>query len=199
MCPPASAFSESQARTTGPMPDCVPNDSISQEAYQYAAAQLHSTILSHSLRVYLYAKALGQREQNPCVSDSRLHLLFAACIFHDVGTCAIHDGEQRFEVEGADAAKDFLLSRGVSEADAQDVWIAIACHTSPGIGERISPLARLVRLGVTIDFKRAAALAFTSEAEVREVEGMFERGDVEKVLGDAVVEQVSDGLHVYVC
>ena len=40
-----------------------------------------------------------------------------------------------------------------------------------------------------IDFKRPAALALTTEDEVETVEGVFPRGEIEKVLGDAVVEQ----------
>jgi hypothetical protein len=199
MCPPASeaAIFNPPARTTGSIPDCVPNDTISQAAYKYAAEHLHPTILNHSLRVFLYARALGRREQSPYTS--RIHLLFAASILHDIGTCATHDGEQRFEVEGADAAKIFLLSHNVPEMEAHDAWIAIACHTSPGIGERISALARLVRLGVTIDFKRPAAMLFTSDDEVREVEKVFGRGEIEKVLGDVVVEQVSVRPYGHVC
>ncbi|KAK3652093.1 hypothetical protein LTR56_005224 [Elasticomyces elasticus] len=168
---------------------CVPADKLSQSAYAYAAANLHPAILTHSLRVWLYAKALSQREGSEYGSFERLPLLFAACIFHDVGSCAAHNGSQRFEVEGGDAATSHLRAHGVSDADAHDVWVAIALHTSPGIAERISPLARLIRLAVTIDFKRPAALRFTNREEVEAIETLFPRGDIEKVLGDAVVNQ----------
>ncbi|KAK4903294.1 hypothetical protein LTR27_000222 [Elasticomyces elasticus] len=168
---------------------CVPADKLSQSAYTYAAKNLHPAILVHSLRVWLYAKALAQREGSDYGSSKYLPLLFAACIFHDVGSCAAHNGSQRFEVEGGDAATSHLRAHGVSESDAHDVWVAIALHTSPGIAERISPLARLIRLAVTIDFKRPAALRFTNGEEVEAIETLFPRGNIEKVLGDAVVNQ----------
>jgi hypothetical protein len=192
MCHPASSQAAApgpQTQPTTPPPDCIPSDAISRTAYQYAAEHVHHTILNHSVRVYLYAQAIAERERSPWALGDRVHLLFAASILHDIGTTTAHDGPERFEVEGADWAKTFLLSNGIDEANAHEVWIAIACHTSPGIGERITELARLVRSGVTVDFKRPAAMSLTTDDEVREVERRFERGEIEKVLGDAVVEQ----------
>ena len=192
MCPPASETSKelhTQQRDTGPIPDGVPTDALSQSAYRYAAQHLQPTILNHSIRVYLYAKALSDREQNCWVTTDRIPLLFTACILHDIGTTTAHDGPQRFEVEGGDAAAEVLRASDYDETAVQEVWVAIALHTSPGIAERISPLARLVRLAVAIDFKRPANMGLTDEAEVKEFEGRFPRGDIEKVLGDAVAEQ----------
>lgn len=121
--------------------------------------------------------------------DDHLARLFVACICHDFGACHHHDGEQRFEVEGADAASEFLRSNGVSEEQRHDVWVAIALHTSPGIAERIHPMARLVRMAILIDFRPA----FRSQAGADELAVSVERDiprlDIEKVLGDAVVEQ----------
>lgn len=82
----------------------------------------------------------------------------------------------------------FLSQHGISKEDCHEGWIAIAIHDTPQIAERITPLARLVRLGVAIDFKRPA-LAMVSSEQVERVEGEFPRGEIEKVLGDAVVEQ----------
>lgn len=195
MCPPSAGATHrweyaSPGGTLAKIPDCVPADTISQAAYGYAQKHLRTDILNHSIRVYLLAHGLGMREQSPLVSQAKVHLLFTASILHDIGTVSAHNGSQRFEVEGADAASDLLISHGVSESDAHDVWTAIAIHSSPGIAERISPLSRLVRMGVAMDFKRSAALRLTSEEEVGRVEGIFPRGQIEKVLGDVVVAQV---------
>ena len=193
MCPPVSgipATSPSQANPSASIPDFVPSDSVSQSAYQYASQTLHPDILNHSIRVYLYAKAVSDREDSFLKEDSgRLPPLFAACILHDLGSTSAHDGPQRFEVEGADAAAEVLRKEGVDDSALHEVWVAIALHTSPGIAERISPLARLVRLGVTIDFKRPASMELTDDAEVEAFEQKFPRGEIEKVLGDAVAEQ----------
>ena len=198
MCPPAGDNSGLRAQPES-VPDCVPPDQVSQAAYHYAAQHLHPTILNHSLRVYLYAKALGDREHSPWTTadNNRLALLVTACILHDVGTTSTHDGPQRFEIEGADAASTFLLHSNpsfvVSAADAHEVWVAIALHSTPQIAERISALSRLVRLGVAIDFRRHATVskagAEQGDQQVEDAERAFPRGEIEQVLGDAVVAQ----------
>jgi hypothetical protein len=140
--------------------------------------------------VYLYASALAKHTSSKYFSDPHQHdLLFTASLFHDMGTTTPYDGPSRFEVEGADAAVQHLVQAGVSDADAHHVWTAIACHTSPGIAERIGELAKLVRIAVITDFARESEGAEVLAPLREELEGRFERGDIEKVLGDAVVEQ----------
>ena len=58
---------------------------------------------------------------------------------------------ERFEVDGAHAARDFLKSHGVSEADAYTVWTAIALHTTPGVPVHMHPVVALVTAGVEMD------------------------------------------------
>ncbi|EMC96016.1 hypothetical protein BAUCODRAFT_148854 [Baudoinia panamericana UAMH 10762] len=181
----------------GTYPDCVPPDPLSRGAYVYTSSHLHPVILNHSLRVYLFARNLAIRELTPISPP----LLFVACLYHDMGTAEPHDGAQRFEVEGADAAVEYLQSHShshshdsddddaITDEQIHDVWVAIACHTSAGIAERISPLARLVRLGVLMDFKKGSALALTEAGEVEEHEAALERGEIEMILSVAVVEQ----------
>ena len=49
-------------------------------------------------------------------------LLYAASMFHDIGLTARYEGSQlRFEVDGANAARDFLRSHGISESDIETV------------------------------------------------------------------------------
>jgi hypothetical protein len=150
------------------------------------ASALPLSILHHSLRVYLFAKWLGQKEKSDWAESD---LLFVACIAHDIGASGKHDGPQRFEVEGADAAADLVRSLGRSESDAHEVWTAIALHTSPGIAERITPLARLVRMGVLIDFRPATRSSMDAVEYGHETEAKLPRLDIEKILGDAVVQQ----------
>ena len=114
-----------------------------------------------------------------------------------MGCADENDGPQRFEVCGADAAAEHLRKFKVNDADIQEVWTAIALHTSPGIAERISALARFVRLAVLMDFNALGKSPGFDESELevneegyrRSIEGQFPRLDAEKVLGDIVVEQ----------
>src|SRR3546814_9241469 len=57
----------------------------------------------------------------------------------------------RFEVDGANAAREFMKSYGVPERDIEDVWTAIALHTTPGIPEHMRPTIALVTAGVEMD------------------------------------------------
>jgi hypothetical protein len=119
------------------------------------------------------------------------NLIFIASMLHDIGVSSEHNGEQRFEVEGADAAVKLMQAYDANKENMSEVWEAIALHTSPGIAERISPLALCVRIGVKIDFARESRYEEKQGLEVfcAEVEKIFPRLDIEKVLGDAVVTQ----------
>jgi HD superfamily phosphodiesterase len=173
-----------------PLLTWVPETPVCLKAFEYAQSQLPLTILHHSLRVFIYADWLAKREARNWGHDEKLRdMMFIACICHDLGATHHHDGEQRFEVEGADAAKEFALSQSISEVQAHDIWTAVAIHTSPHIAERIHPLARLVRLGVLIDFRKATRDDLEANEYVKEIEEKIPRMDIEKVLADAVVEQ----------
>ncbi|ETI26976.1 hypothetical protein G647_10075 [Cladophialophora carrionii CBS 160.54] len=165
----------------------VPHSTLCAAAFDLViSAALPLSILHHSLRVYLFANWLADKEKSEWADSD---LLFVACMTHDIGASHKHDGPQRFEVEGADAGAELIRSHNKSEADAHEVWTAIALHTSPGIAERITPLARLVRLGVLIDFRLATRSSLGAVDYARAIEARLPRLDIEKVLGDAVVEQ----------
>ena len=134
--------------------------------------------------------------KSPWANDDRAQLLFIACLFHDMGSI-IDDDPQRFEVCGADAAASFLRKHNVDAVNIQEIWTAIACHTSPGIGERISPLSRLIRLGPLLDFYALQSNPWVTESEKQvdeddfraRMEKTYPRLDVNKVLSDMVAEQ----------
>ncbi|CAF9933901.1 MAG: hypothetical protein ALECFALPRED_005785 [Alectoria fallacina] len=201
MCPPSSFTpgsnpSITNASTVDP-PDIVPPIPMCTSTYHLVQQSLPPAIFNHSLRVYLYTQALAQRADSPWVAPDRLPLLFVACLFHDMGCATQNDGPQRFEICGADAAAEHLRQFEVSDADIQDVWIAISVHTTPGISERITPLARFVRLAVLMDFSELGKSPWATESELkvddegdrRSIEERFPRLSPEKVLGDIIVEQ----------
>jgi len=192
MCPPSSLTDlPSSGRTTQiDTLNVIPETRISQAAFSHASSLLAPSILNHSIRVYLYATTLAKHTDSAYISDTAKHdLLFTACLFHDIGTTSNYDGPFRFEIEGADAAVKHLSQYTVSEQEKHDVWTAIACHTSPQIAERIGELSRLVRLAVITDFGRKSDAWEVLEPLRERLESDFERGGIEKVLGDAVVEQ----------
>jgi hypothetical protein len=104
-------------------------------------------LAQHSIRSFLFARLIAGQEGVPYDED----LLFAACVLHDVGLGTNSAGRARFEVEGADLAAALLTDQGVPRADVDRVWEAIALHASPGIADRMGPLAYLTYKGSFTD------------------------------------------------
>ncbi|MFP3544410.1 HD domain-containing protein [Rhizobium sp. SIMBA_035] len=129
-------------------------------------------MFEHSTRVYLWGALAGHRN---CVKFDP-ELLFTAAMFHDVGlTAGFSTSRLRFEIDGANAASDFLRSHGVSEENIQKVWLAIALHTTPGIPAHLDPIGALTAEGVMMDLVGAGYDRFT-EDERTAVEAAYPRG-----------------------
>lgn len=180
--------------TTESLPSAVlqalPTFNGRDETLDLVRKSISKPIFNHSIRVYLFSRWLAEKENN-VLSQEQLALLFTACICHDLGTSMDFNGPQRFEVEGADAAKNHLLTHGWSEPESHQVWTAIALHTSPGIAEKIDPFTRLVRLGVLIDFSATTRHGLGADEYAVEVERLLPRLEIEQTLADAVVAQAS--------
>jgi hypothetical protein len=72
-------------------------------------------------------------------------------MFHDMGLIPAHSTHERFEVDGANVARDFLRARGIAREDIDTVWTAIALHTTPGIPQHMHPIVALLTAGVEMD------------------------------------------------
>ena len=101
----------------------LPQTDICKASLDLAWRALPEPILNHVIRTFLLAKWLSEKEGSEWSEPSNLELLYIACICHDLGASDLYNGSQRFEVEGADAAKAHLLSHGVSEESSHQVWI----------------------------------------------------------------------------
>src|SRR6201997_4815230 len=66
-------------------------------------------------------------------------------MFHDMGLTPKHaSANERFEVDSANASRDFLRSHGIAEREIETVWTAIALHTTPGVPPHMHPVIGLV-------------------------------------------------------
>src|ERR1700731_4816988 len=105
-------------------------------------------LFDHSRRVFLFGALQGRRRG----LQPDLELLYAGAMFHDIGlTEGFRSSMLRFEVDGANAAQDFLLQHGVDDTAARKVWLSIALHTTPGVPEFLEPEIALVTAGVETD------------------------------------------------
>ena len=115
-------------------------------------------------------------------------LLFGATVLHEMGVSDKAPGRERFEIEGADIAANVLLACGIDEADVQQVWDAIALHTSAGLAERRGLLPRLVRTGVLADFHLASGPARERQDDLH---AAWPRIELETTLIDQIVARGS--------
>lgn len=126
----------------------IPDTQLVRDITEYIREQEDDLLFHHSRRVYVFGALMGQRRD----VDVDLELLYAGAMFHDLGlTSAFHDSQLRFEVDGANAARDFLAARGVEADRAAAVWTGIALHTTPGVPEFMAPEVALVTAGVETD------------------------------------------------
>lgn len=147
----------------------IPDSQLAREAAEFVRDTQGEFLFDHSTRVFLWGALAG--EQRGLRVDREL--LYTAALFHDLGlTEGFRESRVRFEVDGANAARDFLRARAISERDVEQVWLAIALHTTPGISEHLHPIAALTAEGVMMDIVGLGFSNFT-EAQRRAVEAAF--------------------------
>ncbi|CUU22237.1 metal dependent phosphohydrolase CDS [Bradyrhizobium sp.] len=126
----------------------IPDSKLARAITEYIRDTETDLLFNHSSRVYQFGTMAGVRRG---LTFDR-ELLYAGAMFHDIGLMPGHGSQhERFEVDGAHAARDFLRSHGISEADAYTVWTAIALHTTPGVPQHMHPVVALVTAGVEMD------------------------------------------------
>jgi HD domain len=126
----------------------IPDGTIGREATEFVQDVSTPLLFDHSRRVFLWGSLQGEK----LGLDYDPELLYVGAMFHDLGLVAGHRSEhERFEIDGANAARAFLERHGLLEADVMTVWEAIALHTTPEIPRYKQPEVRLVTLGVEYD------------------------------------------------
>lgn len=126
----------------------IPDSKLATEAAELLREHGDDLLWNHSNRVYLFAVMKGNLNQVKYDPE----LLYISSLFHDIGlTRTFRSADKRFEVDGANAARDFLKSRGVPEDAIRLVWDAVALHTSIGIAEYKEPEVALMNFGVGYD------------------------------------------------
>jgi hypothetical protein len=126
----------------------IPDTALLRDITEFIRDAEDDLLFDHSRRVFLFGALQGQRRG----LKPDLELLYAGAMFHDLGlTQRYRTSTLRFEVDGANAAREFLLQHGIDKADADKVWLGIALHTTPGIPEFLAPEIALVTAGVETD------------------------------------------------
>ena len=123
----------------------IPDSALAHEATELVREAAPPLLFDHSRRVFLWASLQGERHG----LDYDPELLYVGAMFHDMGLLESHrSAHERFEIDGANAARRFLEAHGLPEQQVMTVWESIALHTTPEIPRYKQPEVRLVTLGV---------------------------------------------------
>ena len=169
---------------SSPLVPALPDAPAAHAVVDLVRANESAAIANHSMRAFLFATLLADHRG---MTDFDPLLLFFSCVLHDIGLSDLGNRTQRFEVDGADVAADFLAELGFSATDRATVWEAIALHTSAGIAERRGPVTDLTRCGVGLDFGRDSECV--SDEQAAAIHAAYPRLGMERSLVDEIVAQ----------
>ena len=126
----------------------IPDSKLAREVTELIRDTESPLLFHHSTRVYLFGALTGRRRDLKFDPE----LLYIGAMFHDIGLTEVHrHSHERFEVDGANAARDFMRRHQLPDASIELVWDAIALHTTPGIPQHKKPEVALVTAGVEMD------------------------------------------------
>lgn len=165
----------------------VPDSKVAREVTEFIRDTESDLLFNHSVRVYFWGAIAGNKQRITFDPE----LLYTACMFHDLGLTELYGGSQlRFEVDGANAAAEFLRSRGIAPEQIELVWSAVALHTTPGIPEFMRPEIALVQAGAGMD---VVGRGF-DEFSPAEREAVIEAYPREAAFAEGIVDAFYDGM-----
>jgi HD superfamily phosphodiesterase len=126
----------------------IPDSALAKAATELVRDTESPLLFHHSTRVFYFGALAGRRKKLTFDPE----LLYIGAMFHDMGlTKEYRSSTERFEVDSANAAREFLRQHGISQPSIDIVWDAIALHTTPGIPQHKEPEVALVTAGVEMD------------------------------------------------
>jgi hypothetical protein len=166
----------------------IPDSRLAIETTEFIRDTESPLLYHHSRRTFLFGTLHGHLRGLKADPE----LLYVGTMFHDLGLVEGHRHlDRRFEVDGADAACDFLRCRGVSEDAIRKVWSSIALHTTHGVPEFMEPEIALVAAGVETDID-GRDLSLLDPALVREIVAAHPRIDFKRQAFKAFTEGSKD-------
>ena len=126
----------------------LPDSPLITEVLEYAQRLYDPYLFNHAMRSWLFAAKIGQSKGIDC----DLEVVAVGTILHDIGLSAAVSGANRFEVNGAAAARSFVKERGISDRRAQLIWDLVALNSTPSIALHKEPEVALGTMGIGLDY-----------------------------------------------
>jgi hypothetical protein len=159
----------------------VPDTQLAREATGLLREFSTPLLFNHSHRVFFWAHEFGRKAGD----KFDVELLFVCAAFHDFGLLKkFSSAEDRFEVDGANAARQFLEYHDVPSARIQVAWDAISLHTTPGIVAYNPIEVELLYNGVGLDVLGIGYELFPEELR-KKVVAEYPRADFKQQIAPA--------------
>src|SRR5260370_41963606 len=131
-------------------------------AMELAGNSSEPALFNHAMRSWLFSVLIAEGAK----ATPDPELLAVSVILHDLGLTDRYSAQERFEVDGANAARSFLKERGIPAHQIQLVWDAIALHTTRSIALHKEPEVAVMHSGIAVDVI-GAGLALIPQDKVR--------------------------------
>lgn len=139
----------------------LPSNPLINAAYAYLKEHTSACTVNHCLRSAVYALLIARKFPPLAAANLDLEAVVLSAILHDLGwatTKSLLSVDKRFEIDGANLARDFINSSPTTNPVEWDkhrtqlLWDAIALHTTPSIAQHKEPEVVATQLGITADF-----------------------------------------------
>ena len=164
----------------------VADSPLIAEALEYAQKVYEPYLFNHAVRSWLFAAKVGQLKNIDC----DLEVVAIGTILHDIGLTASLSGPNRFEVNGAAAARSFVKERGFSDRRAQLIWDLVALNSTVSIALHKEPEVALGTMGIGLDYG-GFGFELIPSAEMTEILGAFPRLKMKEKFADTCCRLVS--------
>lgn len=148
----------------------VPDSPLITAALEYAQRVSEPYLFNHAVRSWLFAEAIGRIRG---IEYDR-EVVAIGTLLHDIGLTAGVSGANRFEVNGADAARSFVRGEGLSDRRAQLVWDLVALNSTPSLALHKEPEVAVGTMGIGLDYA-GFGLELIPSADMTEILRAFPR------------------------
>lgn len=143
-----------------------PSSPLALAALDFVKKHCDEAVCNHQVRAAYWALLMARKLPRFVNKPPNLSVVVVSCLFHDMGLATspeLLSTDKRFEVDGANTARDFIEDYlrnhpQISDVDwaennIQRVWDAIALHATASIAKHAAPEVALTQMGVAADFR----------------------------------------------
>lgn len=149
-------------------------------AIDYARTNSEPYLFNHAVRSWLFAVRLGQLQGIATDAEA----VAVGTLLHDLGLTKSFQGQKRFEIEGADAARAFAREQGLDDRRLQLIWDSVALNSTPSIGLYKEAEVALCTAGIGVEF--GFQYGRIPPNEMKRILAAFPRLDMKRRFADSV-------------